>query len=63
MWGVRQGDTKEIFGQIIRVIAAALLTAIKGVPIGNTGGSNVNPIKKMTLKPEHAEIISKAKNA
>ncbi len=58
-WGIRRRDAKEIFGQVIRIIGAAALTAIKGVPIGNTGGSNVSPVKVMPIKPEHAEILAK----
>lgn len=61
LWGITQKDFNEISGQIVRVIAAAALTAIKGVPVGNTGGSNVSPIKVMPIKPEHAEIIARAK--
>jgi hypothetical protein len=61
LWGIKQQDTKEIFGQFIRILGATLLTAIKGVPLGNTGGSNVSPIVPMPIKPEHAEIIAKAK--
>jgi len=61
LWGIKHRDVREIMGQIIRVIGAALLTAIKGVPVGNTGGSNVSPVKPMPIKKEHAEIIAKAK--
>jgi len=37
------------------------LTAIALIPSGNTGGSNVSPVKVMPIKKEHAEIIAKAK--
>lgn len=63
LWGIEQKDAKEIFGQAIRIIGAGLLTAIKGVPNGNTGGSNVSPVKVMPLNPELAAIIDKAKNS
>ncbi|WP_325101181.1 DUF3703 domain-containing protein [Marinomonas transparens] len=62
LWGIRHKDVKEVFGQFIRIIGAAALTSIKGVPIGNTGGSNVSPVKPMPIKPEHAEIIAKVKS-
>ncbi|KAE8177085.1 DUF3703 domain-containing protein [Photobacterium carnosum] len=61
-WAIRQGDIKEISGQCIRIIGAALLTAIDGVPIGNTGGSNVHSLKVMPISAEHAEIILKTKS-
>lgn len=60
-WGVKQKSVREIWGQIIRIIGAAALTRVKGVPIGNTGGSNVSPIKPMPIKKEHAEVIAQAK--
>jgi hypothetical protein len=63
LWGIRQANVGETFGQLLRIIGAALLTAIKGVPVGNTGGSNVSPLKVMPIKPEHAELIAKAKEA
>ncbi|SKA58303.1 hypothetical protein CZ814_03953 [Photobacterium toruni] len=61
-WALKQGDIKEINGQIMRIIGAALLTAIDGVPIGNTGGSNVHALKVMPISAEHAEIIIKTKH-
>jgi len=60
-WGIKHNDVSETLGQLLRIIGAALLTAIKGVPVGNTGGSNVSPLKVMPIKPEHAEIIAKVK--
>jgi len=61
LWGIRQQDVTETFGQLIRIIGAAALTAINGVPVGNTGGSNVSPMKSMPISPEHAAIIAKVK--
>lgn len=60
-WGLRQRDHREVVGQIIRIIGAAALTGIKGVPMGNTGGSNVSPVKPLPIKPELEVIIAKAK--
>ena len=61
LWGIKQKDFNEILGQVIRILGAAALTAIKGVPVGNTGGSNVSPIKPLPIQPGHAKIIAKAK--
>lgn len=60
-WAIKQLDMNEAIGQMIRIIGAVLFTAIKGVPTGNTGGSNVSLVKVMPIKPEHAEIIAKVK--
>jgi hypothetical protein len=61
LWGIKQNNTKEVLGQVLRIVGAALLTAVKCVPVGNTGGCNVSPIKVMPIKTEHAAIIAKAK--
>ena len=61
LWAIRKPDFSEIFGQIIRVLGAAILTAVKGVPAGNTGGSNVSLVKTMPVNPAHADIITEAK--
>ena len=61
LWALRQRDIKEIIGQLVRIVGAACLTAIDGVPIGNTGGSNVHSLKVMPISAEHAEIILKIK--
>ena len=60
-WSIRNRNTKEFFGQILRIVGALTKTAIGLVPIGNTGGSNISPFKKLPLKPEHRVAILKAK--
>lgn len=59
-WGIAQRDPREVMGQVLRVIAAATKTAIGLIPVGNTGGANVSPIKPMPLPDDLAEIIARA---
>lgn len=61
-WAIRQKDIRELFGQILRIVGAAMMTAIGQIPIGNTGGSNISPFKSLPLREEHERIISHAKN-
>ncbi len=61
LWAIRQKDTREIRGQVIRIIGAAALTWIMAVPKGNTGGSKVSAVKVMTIKPELEKIIEEAR--
>lgn len=61
VWSIRNRSSKEFFGQILRIVGALTKTAIGLVPIGNTGGSNISPFKKLPLKPEHRVAILKAK--
>ena len=51
-WGARNRNYFEILGQILRLIAAAVLTPLGLIPIGNTGGSNVSPFKSMPIPSE-----------
>jgi cellulose synthase/poly-beta-1,6-N-acetylglucosamine synthase-like glycosyltransferase len=62
VWALRNLSVREIFGQIIRVIGAVIVTPIGLVPLGNTGGANVSPFKKMPIDPELNSLINKAKS-
>lgn len=60
-WGWRTGDGREVLGQILRISAAAALTAFGFVPTGNTGGANVSPVQPMPVPEELATIIRQAR--
>jgi hypothetical protein len=62
LWALRNFQLKECFGQLFRIVGAALTTAFGLVPQGNTGGSNVSPFKVMPIKNEHQVIINEAKS-
>ena len=63
MWhiGWLRRDLRELFGQSTRIFAAALFSRI-WVPIGNTGGANVSPLKPMPL-PQDLQAILDADRA
>jgi hypothetical protein len=63
LWGIRQRDVRECLGQLLRVIGAAIGTAVGLVPQGNTGGTNVNPFKRMPIPPELAARIEEARTS
>lgn len=54
--GWRRRDRREIVGQFPRIFAALAFSRI-WVPLGNTGGANVNPIKPMPIPPDLADIL------
>lgn len=58
-WGWRQGQAREVLGQMTRIVGAATKTAFGMVPTGNTGGSNVSPIKPMPVPEDLAAIIQR----
>lgn len=51
IFGVKTKNSKEIIGQVTRIIASVLFTLIQ-VPRGNTGGSNISPIKQIPIRKE-----------
>ena len=61
VWGIRNSNARESFGQVLRIIGAATKTAMGLVPQGNTGGANVSPFKVMPIEPDIAIIIENAK--
>lgn len=58
VFGIKTKNTKEIIGQIIRMIASFLFTLI-WVPVGNTGGTNISPIKPIPVRKELTKYFSK----
>lgn len=60
-FGFRQKDSREIFGQIIRLLFGGWKSFINQIPIGNTGGSNVPPLQKIKLPNDLKLILKKNK--
>lgn len=56
-FGFRQKNLKEVVGQLIRLLVGGWKSFIDHVPPGNTGGSNVPPLKKMELPSDLAHIL------
>ena len=56
-FGFRQKDTKEAIGQIIRLLVGRWKSFINHVPVGNTGGANVPPLKRMAIPNDIKEIF------
>jgi len=63
LWGIRQRDARECLGQLLRIVGAAIGTAIGLVPQGNTGGTNAIPFKSMPIPPELAALIEEARSS
>ena len=63
LWSIRQRNVRECLGQLLRIVGAAISTAVGLVPRGNTGGTNVNPFKSMPIPPELAALIEEARTS
>jgi hypothetical protein len=57
-FGFRIKDAKEIIGQIPRLLIGGVKSFVGNIPIGNTGGANVPPLKPMEI-PEDLQAILK----
>lgn len=54
--GWRRRDAREIAGQLVRIVAAALFSRL-WVPVGNTGGANVSAMRPMAVPPDLQGIL------
>lgn len=51
VYGIKSKNFTEIVGQFLRIIASLIFT-IFWVPKGNTGGTNVSPLKIIPIRKE-----------
>jgi len=58
-FGIRIKSTKEVFGQITRLVFGGVKSFVGTVPIGNTGGANVPPLQPMEIPNDLQEILNK----
>jgi len=54
--GWKRRDPAEIRGQLVRIIVAFIISRI-WVPLGNTGGANVHPLKPMPIPDEFQALL------
>jgi len=57
-FGIKIKSTKEVFGQIPRLLVGGVKSFVGNIPVGNTGGANVPPLKPMEIPKELQEIIN-----
>lgn len=60
-FGIKIKNTKEIIGQIPRLLVGGVKSFVGKIPIGNTGGANVPALKPMEIPDDLALIINNAK--
>lgn len=56
--GIRRRDVREIAGQILRLFATLPGYVFGWVPKGNTGGTNVSPVRPMPLPDDLREVLA-----
>lgn len=57
-FGIRIKDTREIIGQIPRLLVGGVKSFVGTIPVGNTGGADVPPLRPMEI-PEDLQAILK----
>lgn len=58
-FGVAIKDSREILGQIPRLLVGGLKSFVGEIPVGNTGGANVPPLKPMPIPPDIDQLLKK----
>lgn len=56
-FGLMQKNTKEVCGQIIRLLVGGWKSFIDHVPLGNTGGANVPPLRRMPIPRDIKSLL------
>ena len=57
LFGIKIKDFKEIIGQIPRLLVGGVKSFVGEIPVGNTGGANVPPLKSMEIPNDMKRII------
>jgi hypothetical protein len=60
-FGVRTKNIAEVFGQIPRLVFGGVKSFVWEIPVGNTGGANVPPLRPMQIPEDLQQIIQKTK--
>ena len=57
-FGIKIKSSKEIVGQIPRLLVGGVKSFVGHIPVGNTGGANVPPLKTMEIPEDIKEILN-----
>lgn len=59
-FGFRIKSTREILGQIPRLLVGGVKSFVGQIPVGNTGGANIPPLKSLPIEKDILEVFRKA---
>lgn len=60
LFGIRIKSLKEVFGQIPRLLVGGVKSFVGQIPLGNTGGANVPPLKPLPISEDILDVFKKA---
>ena len=58
LFGIRIKNTREIIGQIPRLLVGGVKSFVGHIPVGNTGGANVPPLQSMEIPKDLQEMMN-----
>lgn len=58
-FGIRIKNTREVIGQIPRLLVGGLKSFVGEIPLGNTGGASIPPLRTLPIEPEIQAIFQK----
>jgi hypothetical protein len=58
--GWRTRDSREVRGQLLRLLVGGPLSTVGKYPVGNTGRANVSAIEPMPIRPDLAGMLARA---
>lgn len=60
-FGIKIKNWKEVIGQVPRLLVGGVKSFAGSIPVGNTGGANVPPLKPMEIPSDIMIIINNTK--
>ena len=60
LFGIRIKDAKEVIGQVPRLLIGGVKSFVGKIPVGNTGGANIPPLKPLPISEELLTIFKEA---
>ena len=60
LFGIRIKDRREIIGQLPRLVFGGVKSFVGSVPLGNTGGANVPPLRSMAVPKDLGRLLEGA---
>lgn len=58
-FAIKIKNNKEILGQIPRLLVGGIKSFVGEIPVGNTGGADVPPLKPMEIPEDLMKILNK----
>lgn len=60
LFGIKIKSAKEVLGQVPRLLVGGVKSFVGKVPVGNTGGANIPPLRRLPVDPEVEALFEKA---